>query len=199
MTSTRALLVVDVQNDFCEGGSLAVAGGAAVAAGISTYLAEHAGDFAAVVASRDWHDGDSSNSGHFAAPGEQPDYVSTWPVHCVAGTDGADYHPALDTTPVTHHVRKGQGVPAYSLFEGTVDGRPVSEVVDELGATAVTVVGIATDYCVRASALDALARGLEVTVLTDLVAGVDPESSRRALEELEASGARLDTARAPRG
>ena len=193
MSRTRALLVVDVQNDFCEGGSLAVTGGAAVAAAISTYLAEHAGDFAAVIASRDWHDGDSSNSGHFAAPGEQPDYVHTWPAHCVAQTDGADYHPDLDTSAVTHHVRKGQGVPAYSLFEGTVDGRPVGEVFDELGPTAVTVVGIATDYCVRASALDALARGLEVTVLTDLCAGVDPESSRLAFNELESAGVRLET------
>ncbi len=112
---TRALFIVDVQNDFTEGGALAVAGGDAVAAGVSAYLAAHAGDYDVIVASRDWHDPDSDNGGHIALGGE-PDFVDTWPVHCVAATPGADYDPGLDTAAITPHVTKGQGRPAYSLF-----------------------------------------------------------------------------------
>src|SRR5689334_18459113 len=102
----RALLVVDVQNDFCEGGSLAVAGGLEVGTRISEHLAAHAGDYDLVVASRDWHTPGSTNQGHFAADGEEPDFTTTWPVHCVAGTPGAEYAPTLRTDAVTHHVRK---------------------------------------------------------------------------------------------
>ena len=117
---TRALLIVDVQNDFTEGGALGVAGGDAVAEAVTAHLAAHAGEYALIVASRDWHDAGSDNGGHIALEGT-PDFVDSWPVHCVAGTSGADYDPGLDTTAVTHHVKKGQGVPAYSLFEGTTD------------------------------------------------------------------------------
>ena len=189
---TRALFIIDVQNDFTEGGALGVDGGAAVAAGITAYLAGHPDRYAHVFASRDWHDDANDNGGHFAADGDSPDFVDTWPRHCVAGTPGAEYHPALDTTVVDVHVRKGQGVPAYSIFEGTTDdGRTVAEVLDGFGIAEVDVVGIATDYCVRASALDALGTGRRVTVLTDYVAGVAPESSAAALVEFEASGAEL--------
>ena len=187
----RALFIVDVQNDFTEGGALGVAGGAAVAERITTYLRDFADDYAVIVASRDWHDGDSDNGGHFAVDRE-PDFVDTWPAHCVAGTPGADYHPALDTSRVTAHVRKGQGVPAYSLFEGrTEDGGTVPSLLDEHGIDAVDVVGIATDYCVRASALDALAHGRRVRVLRPLVAGVAAETSEAALAELERAGAEV--------
>jgi nicotinamidase/pyrazinamidase len=188
---TKALFVVDVQNDFTEGGALAVEGGAAVAAGITAYLREHAADYDVVFASRDWHDADGDNGGHFAT-GAEPDYVVTWPRHCVAGEDGADYHPALDTTLVDVHVRKGQGKPAYSIFEGTTDGgSTMLEALDELGVTDVDVAGIATDYCVRASALDAIAAGRNVRLLTDLIAGVAPQSSADAITELSAAGAEL--------
>ncbi|GAA5032987.1 isochorismatase family protein [Microbacterium fluvii] len=187
---SRALFIVDVQNDFTEGGALGVAGGDAVAEGISRHLAAHAGDYALIIASRDWHDADGDNGGHFAAG--EPDFVDTWPVHCVAGTTGADYDPALATDAVTHHVKKGQGKPAYSLFEGTTDdGRTVGDLLAEHGVTDVDVVGIATDYCVRASAVDAIEHGRHVRVLTDLVAGVAPESSERALAELAHAGAVL--------
>ena len=183
----RALLVIDVQNDFTEGGALGVDGGAAVASGISRYLGEHCGDYDLVVASRDWHDADNDNGGHFAAG--RPDFVDTWPVHCVAGTRGADYHPDLATDAVDVHVKKGQGKPAYSIFEGTTeDGAALAEVLAARGVTDVDVAGIATDYCVRASALDAAATGARVRVLTDLVAGVAPASSAAALEELRAAG-----------
>ncbi|CAN7369159.1 isochorismatase family protein [Microbacterium sp. LjRoot45] len=187
---TRALFIVDVQNDFTEGGALGVAGGDAVAAGISRHLAAHAGEYALVIASRDWHDADNDNGGHFADG--DPDFVDTWPVHCVAGTPGAEYDPGLDTTAVTHHVKKGQGRPAYSLFEGVTDaGETVGDLLTAFGVVDVDVTGIATDYCVRASALDALEHGRHVRVLTDLVAGVAPASSESALAELAHAGADL--------
>ncbi|WP_348786742.1 isochorismatase family protein [Leifsonia sp. NPDC080035] len=187
----KALFIIDVQNDFTEGGALGVEGGAAVAAGISRYLAEHASDYTIVLASRDWHDGDNDNGGHFATDAA-PDFVSTWPVHCVAGTRGAEYHPDLDTRAVGYHVRKGQGVPAYSVFEGRTDaGSTVHNLLDEHGIDTVDLAGIATDYCVRASALDAIAHGQRVRILTPLVAGVAPESSSAALAELAHAGAEL--------
>jgi nicotinamidase/pyrazinamidase len=185
------LFIIDVQNDFTEGGALGVEGGAAVAAKISEFLAAHDGYYDEVFASRDWHDADNDNGGHFATDAE-PDYVTTWPVHCVAGTPGADYHPALDLSWITVPVLKGQGVPAYSIFEGTTgDGRAVADVLDALGVIDIDIVGIATDYCVRASALDALEHGRHVRIFTDLVAGVDPASSDAALAELGHAGAEI--------
>jgi nicotinamidase/pyrazinamidase len=186
----RALFIIDVQNDFTEGGALGVDGGAAVAAGVTRYLDSH-DDYDLVFASRDWHDGEGDNGGHFARA-EAPDFVDTWPVHCVAGTPGAEYHPALDVTDVDFHIHKGQGVPAYSIYEGsTTDGVPVRDLIEQHEVEQIDVVGIATDYCVRASALDAKQHGKRVRVLTDLVAGVAPESSERALRELEAAGIEL--------
>jgi nicotinamidase/pyrazinamidase len=187
---TRALFVIDVQNDFTEGGALPVQGGAAVAAAVTDYLRTHPDDYDVVFASRDWHHGDDDNGGHFAAAGTEPDFVDTWPRHCVGGEPGADYHPALDTTLIDVHVRKGQGKPAYSIFEGTTDaGGSLTDALDDLGVTDVDVVGLATDHCVRASALDAIAAGRHVRVLTDLVAGVAPAPSEAALTELSAAGA----------
>ena len=187
---TRALFVIDVQNDFTEGGALPVQGGAAVAAGVTDYLRAHPDDYDVVFASRDWHHGDADNGGHFAAPGAEPDFVDTWPRHCVGGEPGAEYHPALDTTLIDVHVRKGQGKPAYSIFEGTTEaGGSLADALDDLGVTDVDVVGLATDHCVRASALDAIAAGRHVRVLTDLVAGVAPAPSEAALTELAAAGA----------
>jgi len=189
----RGLLIVDVQNDFCEGGALAVNGGQAVAAGVSRYLIEHASDYDVIVASRDWHDPDNDNGGHFAPPGEQPDYRVTWPVHCVAGTEGADYHPAFSHGAVTHHVKKGQGKPAYSLFEGQTDhGETVQDILARAGVESVDVVGIATDHCVLASARDALQHGLRVRVLTDLVAAVSVEAGAEALDSLAKLGAAIE-------
>jgi nicotinamidase/pyrazinamidase len=185
---SRGLLIVDVQNDFTEGGALGVDGGAAVAQHITEHLAAHGDDYALVAASRDWHDAGNDNGGHFATSAA-PDFTVTWPVHCVSGTPGADYHPALDTRAIDVHVRKGQGKPAYSAFEGTTDdGRGLAEVLRERGITDLDVVGIATDYCVRASALDALESGERVRVLTDLVAGVAPATSAATLEEFRAVG-----------
>ena len=193
---TRALVIVDVQNDFTEGGALGVTGGTAVAAGITEHLRANPDAYDVVIASRDWHDADNDNGGHFALEGE-PDYVTTWPRHCMAGTEGAEYHPDIDTGLIDIHVRKGQGVPAYSIFEGiTDDGRRLVTALDELGVTDIDVVGIATDYCVLASARDALAAGRRVRVLSDLVAGVAPESSAAALRDLSAAGAEVVPSRA---
>jgi len=186
---TRALFIIDVQNDFTEGGALGVAGGAAVAAGISRLLAEQGGSYDHVIASRDWHDAANDNGGHFATTAD-PDFVSTWPAHCVAGTPGAEYHPDLDVSGIDLHVRKGQGRPAYSIFQGTVDdGSTLDEVLERLDITDIDVAGIATDYCVLASAQDALDAGRSVRILQDLVAGVAPESSEAALLALEDAGA----------
>lgn len=186
---TRALFIVDVQNDFTEHGALGVAGGDAVAERISRYLAARADEYALIVASRDWHHGDDDNGGHFS---DSPDYVDTWPVHCVGGTFGAEYDEVFDTSRVTHHLKKGQGKPAYSLFEGVTDaGETAAHLLEVHGIRDIDVVGIATDYCVRASALDALGAGRRVRVLTDLVAGVHPESSAAALAEIEAEGAEV--------
>jgi nicotinamidase/pyrazinamidase len=186
---SRALFIIDVQNDFTEGGSLGVDGGAAVAAHVSKLLAQHPDRYSHVFASRDWHDAVGDNGGHIS---QTPDFVETWPPHCIAGTPGAEYHPDLDLSRIDVHVRKGQGRPAYSIFEGTTDaGATVGHTLDELGITDIDVAGIATDYCVRASALDAIESGRRVRVLADLVAGVAADSSAAALVELEAAGAQI--------
>jgi nicotinamidase/pyrazinamidase len=186
---SRALFIVDVQNDFTEGGALGVTGGDAVAEAITRHLRAHAGDYAVIVASRDWHDAEGDNGGHFHF---EPDFVDSWPVHCVSGTAGAEYDEGLETDAVTHHIKKGQGRPAYSLFEGmTEDGESVADLLDQHGVIDVDIVGIATDYCVRASALDAIEHGRRVRILTDLIAGVAPGSSEAALVELAHAGAEL--------
>ncbi len=186
---SRALLIVDLQNDFTEGGALAIAGGDAVASAVSAFLTVHAGDYDLIVASRDWHHPEGDNGGHFA---EEPDFVDTWPKHCVAGTEGAEYDPLLNAESITHHVRKGHGMPAYSMFEGaTENDETVAALLRERGVIDADVVGLATDHCVRASALDAIAHGVHVRVLTDLVAGVSPESSEAAVAELAHAGAEI--------
>lgn len=185
----RALIIVDVQNDFCEGGSLAVAGGAGVAAAITEYARNQAGRYTAVVATKDWH---VDPGAHFAT---EPDYVDTWPAHCVAGTPGADPYPALDTDLVEAWFTKGEHAAAYSGFEGATDvgGRRVGLAawLRNQGITDVDVVGIATDHCVRATALDAVAEGFRARVLLDLTAGVAPGTTQAALTELADAGAEL--------
>lgn len=185
----RALFIVDVQNDFTEGGALGVSGGDAVAAGVTQFLEQHASDYELIIASRDWHNATDDNGGHFS---ETPDFVDSWPVHCVADTPGAEYDPGLETAAITHHLRKGQGEPAYSLFEATGDGgETAAELLREHGITEVDITGIATDHCVRASGLDAIEHGLHVRILTNLVAGVAEEPSRAALAELAHAGAEI--------
>ncbi|MEN9749225.1 MAG: hypothetical protein RL149_303 [Actinomycetota bacterium] len=185
----RALLIVDVQNDFCEGGSLAVSGGAAVAKKITEYLHANPGKYDLVVASRDWHDADNDNGGHFAVAGTEPDMVNSWPVHCVSGTNGAEYHPNLDASLIQVHVEKGMGKPSYSAFEGvTRDGKAIAEVLRDAGIDQLDVAGIATDYCVLASSLDARGEGFAVNVLFDLCAGIALETTDAALQKMRDAG-----------
>jgi nicotinamidase/pyrazinamidase len=182
---SRALVVVDVQNDFCEGGSLAVAGGAAVAAAITEHVRSAGGDYAHVVATRDHH---VDPGGHFA---EQPDFLETWPPHCVVGTDGVELHPALDRGPIEAVFDKGEHAAAYSGFEGSAGGVGLAEWLRGHGVDAVDVVGIATDHCVRATALDAVGAGFATRVLLPLTAGVAEASTEAALEQLRTAGVEL--------
>jgi nicotinamidase/pyrazinamidase len=182
---TRALILVDVQRDFCEGGSLAVGGGAGVASDIAQVLRADARGWDHVVATRDHH---IDPGAHFAA---EPDYVDSWPAHCVVGTPGVELHPNLVTDRIEAIFDKGEHAAAYSGFEGASAGVGLAEWLRERDVTEVDVVGIATDHCVRATALDAVRNGFATTVLLDLTAGVAPATTERALTELRDAGVAL--------
>ncbi|MFD5102264.1 isochorismatase family protein [Streptomyces albidochromogenes] len=186
----RALIVVDVQNDFCEGGSLAVAGGADVAAAITELIGEAPAGYRHVVATRDHH---VDPGDHFSA---KPDYVHSWPVHCVAGTEGVGFHPnfapAVASGAIAAVFDKGAHAAAYSGFEGADEnGTGLADWLRERGVTEVDVVGIATDHCVRATALDAVREGFTTHVLLDLTAGVAEATTERALEQMREAGVEL--------
>ena len=186
--TTRLLIIVDVQNDFCEGGALGVDGGGAVAERIAEVVREHGGDYDRILASQDWHRGDTDNGGHFAVPPAAPDFVDTWPVHCVADTEGAALHPAIaaveDRVEVVH---KGHGVPSYSMLEGTVVG--TGESVQALvPGCEIDVVGLAYDFCVRATALGSREAGASVRVLREMTAAVHPSGVAELEDELAAAG-----------
>jgi nicotinamidase/pyrazinamidase len=196
---TRALIVVDVQNDFCEGGSLAVAGGAGVAHRIGALLHHwtqqdpNAPEYSVAVATQDHH---VDPGAHFS---KEPDFVDSWPRHCVAGSDGVAVHPNLDPQPFDAIFLKGEYAAAYSGFEGrNHDGVALADWLRDHGITHLDVCGIATDHCVRATALDGLREGFTVRVLTDLCAGVAPETTRRAMAEMTAAGAELTAATSER-
>jgi regulation of enolase protein 1 (concanavalin A-like superfamily)/nicotinamidase-related amidase len=178
---TRALIVVDTQLDFCEGGSLAVAGGAAVAARIADLLAgDHGYDH--VVATRDHH---IDPGAHFSAA---PDFVDSWPPHCVVGTPGAELHPGIAGFGFAAVFDKGEYAAAYSGFEGRSAGVSLADWLVDRSVTAVDICGLTTDYCVRATALDAVADGFAVTVLLDLTAAVAPQRVEEVLDEFAAAG-----------
>ncbi|MFD4695584.1 isochorismatase family protein [Streptomyces sp. NPDC058463] len=186
----RALIVVDVQNDFCEGGSLAVAGGADVAAAITDLIGAAQAGYRHVVATRDHH---VDPGDHFSA---QPDFENSWPVHCVAGTEGVGFHPnfapAVASGAIDTVFDKGAYAAAYSGFEGVDEnGVGLAQWLRDRSVTAVDVVGIATDHCVRATALDAAREGFTTHVLLDLTAGVAEGTTERALEELRTAGVEL--------
>jgi nicotinamidase/pyrazinamidase len=179
----RALIIVDVQNDFCEGGSLAVAGGTAVARGISSLLASGNHGYDHVVATQDFHVDPGS---HFS---DRPDYSRSWPPHCVAGSGGAQFHPDLDTATIEAVFRKGQHAAAYSGFEGAdAKGTFLADWLHAHRVDHVAVAGIATDYCVRATAADAAANGFAARVLLGLTAGVDPGTTAEAIDALATAG-----------
>jgi nicotinamidase/pyrazinamidase len=184
-----ALIVVDVQNDFCEGGSLAVAGGAELARAVSAYLAREGARYDLVVATRDWH---HEPGDHFASARRPPDFVTSWPVHCRADSPGAAFHPDLALPSGTVVVSKGWDRAAYSGFEGTDDiGRDLAAILAGAGITTVEVCGLATSYCDRATALDARRLGLTTRLLVDLCADVDPAVTPATLAELEAAGVQV--------
>jgi nicotinamidase/pyrazinamidase len=183
---SRALIIVDVQNDFCEGGALPVGGGADVATAISEHVASRRSDYAHIVATRDFH---IDPGEHFAA---EPDFVSTWPPHCVVGTPGVDFHPNLAVAPIEVVFSKGHHSAAYSGFEGSSDDDvSLNDWLREHGVDEVDVVGIATDHCVRATAVDAAHAGFPTKVLLDLTAGVAKETTDRALADLRVTGVEL--------
>jgi nicotinamidase/pyrazinamidase len=181
----RALIIVDVQNDFCEGGSLAVTGGSTVAHKISDLLAgDHGYDH--IVATKDYH---IDPGEHFA---DNPDFQVSWPRHCVAGTPGADFHPEFDPSAVEAVFAKGHYSAAYSGFEGAhEDGTELTEWLRKRGVDEVDIVGIATDYCVQATAADAAEAGFSTRVLLDLTAGVAPESTAKAIEDMRTAGVQV--------
>lgn len=180
---------MDVQRDFCEGGGLAVPGGEAAAAGISDLIEASHGAYAMVVATRDWH---VDPGDHFAPGGEQPDYANTWPQHCVAGTPGADWHPELRLPPDTTVVSKGQNAAAYSGFEGlSEDGRTLEQLLRDASISAVDVAGIATSFCVKATALDAVKAGFATRLLAPLTADVDAAQTPTTIEALRKAGVEI--------
>ncbi|WP_299527895.1 isochorismatase family protein [uncultured Streptomyces sp.] len=186
----RALIVVDVQNDFCEGGSLAVAGGADVAAAITDLIGEAPAGYRHVVATRDHH---IDPGDHFS---ENPDFEHSWPRHCVAGTEGVGFHPnfapAVASGAIDAVFDKGAYAAAYSGFEGQDEnGVGLAQWLRDRSVTEVDVVGIATDHCVRATALDAATAGFTTHVLLGLTAGVAAPTTARALDELRAAGVKL--------
>lgn len=188
----RALVIVDVQNDFCEGGSMPVTGGIDVAGRISEYVLANRGAYAVIAATADWH----------VDPGEHwssdPDFTDSWPVHCEVGTIGSQFRGELE--PALAHVqavfRKGEHVAAYSGFEGStdVDGEVIQLAawLRERDIEEVDVVGIATDHCVRATALDSAREGFTTRVLLDLTAGVGPESTQIAVQRMRDEGVLID-------
>ena len=186
---TRALIVVDVQNDFCEGGSLAVEGGARVAYDIGQLLRERAASkepeqtYGLVVATKDHH---IDPGDHFGNP---PDFVDSWPAHCVVGTEGEAFHPNLDPVSFDEIFRKGELSAAYSGFEGAAaDGATLTDWLRSRGVEEVDVCGLATDHCVRATAIDAQAAGFHTRLLTDLAAGVAAATTDSAIAEMRAAG-----------
>lgn len=187
---TDALLIVDVQNDFCPGGALAVPEGDAVVPVINRVVRCLASSGAPVFASRDWHPRETT---HFAERG------GPWPVHCVAGSPGAAFHPDLELPPGTLIVTKGDDPSAdgYSAFEGHLpDGEALGDALARRGIRRLIVAGLATDYCVKRSVLDARQRGLEVVVIREGVRGVEVREgdTARAVAEMETAGARFASA-----
>ncbi len=187
MATHRALLVVDVQQTFCEGGALAVEGGNAVAECVAAYAAGHRDDYDVVVTTQDWH---IDPGEHFS---DTPDFVDTWPPHGVAGTAEAKLHPALAGLAPDASVKKGAYAAAYSGFEGTdADGHPLATILAEAEISQVDVVGLAESHCVKQTALDAVQHHLTTRVLSDLTAPVSEELGEAARAEMNAAGVRLE-------
>lgn len=184
----KALIIVDVQNDFCEGGALGVTGGREVAKNIVSYIEQSSEEYSIIFGTRDFHEADNDNGGHFATPPTEPDFIDTWPVHCVQGTKGVDYAEAKLRQNVDRHIVKGMGRPDYSGFQGVIQetGSSLESELHSLAITDIVIVGIATDHCVKATALDALTAGFNVSVIAPLTAAVG--DGDRALSDMDSAG-----------
>ncbi len=181
--STRALLIVDVQPTFCEGGALGVEGGNAVARKIADFVERNRDNYALIVTTQDWH---IEPGDHFS---DTPDFVDSWPPHGVAGTPEAELHPAIAALGVDASVKKGQYAAAYSGFEGHDDAdRPLADILEEAGITSVDVVGLAESHCVKDTALDALSKFEEVRVFSDLTKPVSEDQGEHARTVLHGAG-----------
>lgn len=184
----KALIIVDVQNDFCEGGALGVTGGREVAKNVVSYINRFSEDYSLVIGTRDFHESDNDNGGHFATLPAEPDFMDTWPVHCVQKTEGVEYANMKIRKMVDCHIIKGMGRPDYSGFQGVTEETDVSleDTLHSFDITEVDIVGIATDHCVKATAMDALAAGFKVSVIASLTAAVS--DGEGALIEMVAAG-----------
>jgi nicotinamidase/pyrazinamidase len=179
----HAIIVVDPQPDFFEDGPLPIQGATKTAERIARYLRDRDTDYSMIIVTQDWH---VEPNGHWSV---DPDYVTSWPVHCVANTSGAEIHSALHNQRWDVVIRKGQHDGAYSGFAGmSDDGSTLTAVLSSAGVDTVAVVGFATDHCVKATALDARALGLTVNVLVDLCAGVDAQATSEAINEMAKAG-----------
>lgn len=189
--SKKALIIVDVQNDFCEGGSLAVTGGLEVANNIIHSITQFPNKYSVIFGTRDFHEAHSNNGGHFAKKPVVPDFIDTWPIHCVQGTEGVEYADKRIQQTIDVHIVKGMGRPDYSGFQGFVleTGSSLEETLRSFNITEIDIVGIATDHCVKATALDAVTAGFSVSVIAALTVAVSDKKS--ALLDLAAAGVNI--------
>lgn len=200
---SKALIIVDVQPTFCEGGELGVEGGNAVAERIAEYVETHRNEYSYVATTQDWH---VEPGRHWS---DDPDYVDTWPVHGKAGTANAGLHPAIAALGIGHHFKKGQYLPSYSGFEGLEDntdriptreevaadltaGRTLANALEAAGITRVDVVGLAESHCVKETALDARKLGYETHVIEELTEPVSEELGVDARRQMREAGVVLD-------
>ena len=200
---SKALIIVDVQPTFCEGGELGVEGGNAVAERIAEYVETHRNEYSYVATTQDWH---VEPGRHWS---DDPDYVDTWPVHGKAGTANAGLHPAIAALGIGHHFKKGQYSPSYSGFEGLEDntdriptreevaadltaGRTLANALEAAGITRVDVVGLAESHCVKETALDAKKLGYETHVIENLTEPVSEELGVDARRQMREAGVVLD-------
>lgn len=188
-TTRRALIVVDVQPTFCEGGALAVSGGNDIARAVADFIERRGDEYDIIVSTQDWHIDPGT---HFAPEGQEPDFVDTWPPHGIADTAEAELHPALAGARIDTSVKKGQYSPGYSGFDGVDDAqRPLDEVLREAGIAAVDVVGLVESHCVKETAVDARTRGYEARVFSDLTIPVSEELGVAARQTMREAGVTL--------
>lgn len=193
----KALIIVDMQVDFCDGGALGVPGGHHLATQINLHLTKNYNEYRTIVTSQDWHKADDPNGGHIS---DEPDYHFSWPPHCIQGTHGAELSDQLTTRYVDQYFLKGNGKPSYSAFEGTSlsNGDSLNDYLIDQGVDAVDIVGIATEYCVKATAIDAVLAGYQTSLIDPLNLPIDPLAGQFAIDELKRLGVQMVDAFQPK-